>query len=73
MVLFIKHYFPGDTAVKNPPANAGDTRDVGSIPGLGRFPWRRAWHPMPSSVLAWRNVWIDESGGLQSMGSQSRT
>ena len=22
---------------KNPPANAGDTRDVGSIPGLGRF------------------------------------
>ena len=24
--------------VKNPPANAGDVRDVGSIPGLGRFP-----------------------------------
>ena len=24
--------------VKNPPANAGDTRDVGSIPGSGRFP-----------------------------------
>ena len=23
--------------VKNPPANAGDLRDVGSIPGLGRF------------------------------------
>ena len=22
--------------VKNPPANAGDTRDIGSIPGLGR-------------------------------------
>ena len=22
--------------VKNPPANAGDARDVGSIPGLGR-------------------------------------
>ena len=22
--------------VKNPPANAGDIRDVGSIPGLGR-------------------------------------
>ena len=29
---------PGVTVVKNPPANAGDTRDVGSIPGLGRFP-----------------------------------
>ena len=24
--------------VKNPPANAGDTGDVGSIPGSGRFP-----------------------------------
>ena len=27
--------FPGDSVVKNPPANAGDT---GSIPGLGRSP-----------------------------------
>ena len=24
--------------VKNPPANAGDVRDVGSIPGSGRSP-----------------------------------
>ena len=24
--------------VKNPPANAGDIRDMGSIPGLGRSP-----------------------------------
>ena len=24
--------------VKDPPANAGDTRDAGSIPGLGRSP-----------------------------------
>ena len=24
--------------VKNPPANAGNARDVGLIPGLGRFP-----------------------------------
>ena len=24
--------------VKNLPANAGDTRDMGSIPGLGRYP-----------------------------------
>ena len=28
--------FPGGTVVKNLPANAGDARDVGSIPGLGR-------------------------------------
>ena len=30
--------FPGDSVVKNPPANAGDTRDAGLIPGLGRSP-----------------------------------
>ena len=24
--------------VKNPPANAGDTRDIGMIPGSGRSP-----------------------------------
>ena len=28
--------FPGGAVVKNPLANAGDTRDVGLIPGLGR-------------------------------------
>ena len=28
--------------VKNPPTNAGYT---GSIPGSGRFPWRRKWQP----------------------------
>ena len=30
--------FSGGSAVKNPPANAGDIRDTGSVPGLGRFP-----------------------------------
>ena len=28
--------FPGGSVVKNPPANIRDTRDAGSIPGLGR-------------------------------------
>ena len=30
--------FPSGTVVKNLPANAGDTREAGLIPGLGRFP-----------------------------------
>jgi len=30
---------------KNPPADAGDVRDSSLIPGLGRFPWRKAWQP----------------------------
>jgi len=29
--------FPGDKVVKNPPANAGETGDVGSIP-VGKMP-----------------------------------
>ena len=33
--------------VKDPPANAGDIRDACSIPGSGRFPWRRKWLPTP--------------------------
>ena len=39
--------FPGDSLVKNPPANAGDSRDAGSIPGSGTSSWRRAWQPTP--------------------------
>ena len=27
----------------------------------------------PSSILAWRIPWTEEPGGLQSIGSQSRT
>ena len=30
--------FPGGSVVKNPPANAGDTRDSGLIPEPGRSP-----------------------------------
>ena len=30
--------FPGGTVVKNPPANVGNARDTGLIPGLGRSP-----------------------------------
>ena len=30
--------FPGGTVVKNSPANVGDARDTGLIPGSGRSP-----------------------------------
>ena len=30
--------FTGGSVVKNPPANAGDSGDTGSIPGSGRSP-----------------------------------
>ena len=33
--------------VKNPPAHAGDVRDVGLIPWVGKIPWRRVEQPTP--------------------------
>ena len=63
--------FPGGSVVKNPPAKAGDARDLGSISGLGRSLKRgMATH---SSIFAYKIPWTEEPGGLQSMGSQSRT
>ena len=37
--------------VKNPPANAGDVRDVGSIPGPGRSPGEGHGNPLQYSCL----------------------
>ena len=37
--------------VKNPPANAGDIRDMGSISGLGRFPGGGHGNPLHYSGL----------------------
>ena len=54
--------------VKNPPANAGDGRDAGLIPGLGRSPGEG--HGNPLQYLAWRIPWTEEPGSLQSIGSQ---
>ena len=54
--------------VKNLPANAGDIRDAGSIPGSGRsLGGGMAIH---SSILAYRMPWTEESGRLLSTGSQ---
>ena len=37
--------------VKNPPPNAADARDVGSIPGLGRSPGGGHGNPLQYSCL----------------------
>ena len=52
--------------VKNLPANAGDTRDEGSILKSGRSPG--AGNGNHSSILAGIIPWTEESGGLQSRG-----
>ena len=41
----------GGLVVKNPPASAGDKRDTGSIPGLGRSPGEGNGNPLQYSCL----------------------
>ena len=54
--------------VKNPPANAGDLREKGSVPGWGKCPGGEHGNPLQCSCL--ENPWTEEAGGLQSMRSQ---
>ena len=54
-------------AVKNLPANTGDRRDTGSIPGSGRFPGGGHGNPVQYSCLG--NLMTEQPGGLESMGS----
>ena len=56
--------FPGDAVIKNPPANAGDTKDEGSIPGLGRFPGVGNGNPLQYSCL-------EKSHGQRCLGGYS--
>ena len=60
--------------LKSPSANAGDVRNMGLIPRLGRS---LGWEdPLKEGVathfstFAWRIPWTEEPGGLQSLGSQ---
>ena len=43
--------FPGGSMIKNPPANAGDVRDMGSISGLERSPREGNGNPLQYSRL----------------------
>ena len=54
--------FPGGSVVKNPPANAGDAGEVGSISELGRFPGVGNGNQLQYSCL--QNSMTVEPGGL---------
>ena len=43
--------FSGGAVVKNPPANAGDTGDTGSIPGSGKSPGEGNGNPLQYCCL----------------------
>ena len=54
------------SVVKNLPANVGD---IGLIPGSAKSSLDKAMATQ-CSILAWKIPWTEETGGLQSMGSQ---
>ena len=64
MYLVPNYGFPVGSVVKNPPANAGDTRDAGSIPGSGRSPGEGHGNPLQCS-------WPGESPGQSSLVGNS--
>ena len=58
-----KGFTGGAQVVKNPPVNAEDASDTGSIPGTrNALEEEMATH---SSILAWEILWTDKPGGLQ--------
>ena len=73
LTLQIKGNYPGIGAsqvtpvVKNPPANAGDIREAGSILELGRSPGGGNGNPLQCSCLEERHLsslWTEEPDGL---------
>ena len=62
LLTVLSLHLPKGSVVKNPPANAGDTGDVGSIPRSGRSPRKEvATH---SHIPAWKIQWTEEPEGL---------
>ena len=51
-------------------ASAYNAGDPGSIPGLGRAPWRRKWQPTPVFLPGKSHGQTEEPDVLQSMGLQ---
>ena len=66
--IYVNTSFPGDSAVKNLPTNAGDVG--GRVQSLGHEDPLEEEMATHASVLAWRIPRTEEPGGLQSMGSQ---
>ena len=68
MVCCPRQGFPGGSDSKESACNAGDAC---LIPGSGSpLEKEMATH---SVILAWRIPWMEEPGGLQTMGSQTDT
>ena len=65
--IFPHSCFPHGTVLKNLLAKAGDARDVGLIPGSGRFPWSRKWQTTPVFLTS-KIPWTEKPGGYSPWG-----
>ena len=68
--------FPGDAMIKSLAANAGDTRDSGLIPGLGRSPGGGHGNPLQHSCLETpmdRGAWWARSMGHKELDMTEAT
>ena len=70
--------FLGGPVVKNLPANAVDSRDACSIPGLfGKIPWSRKWDPtpvfLPGKLHGQRSMAAYSSWGHKELGMTAHT
>ena len=62
--------FADDANGKEPTCQYRRHKRCGFSPWVGKTPWRRAWQPLQSSVLAWKIPRTEKPGGLQSIESQ---
>ena len=58
--IYRRSGFPGGSVLKNPPANAVDTR----VQSLGQEDPLEESMATHSSILAWEIPWTEEPGGL---------
>ena len=63
-----RRHFPGGAVIKNPSANAGDTRDMGSIIVLGRSPG--VGNDSLLQYSCWETPWTEELNRLLSLELQ---
>ena len=57
--------FPDSPVVKNPPTNAGDSRDTGLIPGSGRSPGGGNGNLLQRHLVGY-SPWSQRAGKQQS-------
>ena len=63
---YFSECFPGGAVVKNLPANARDTKDMGSIFGPGIC--SGLGNGNHSNILAWKIPWTEEPGSYSPWG-----